>query len=121
VQEIEAARRLRFQPGTMLVFDRAYIDYAWFEHLTRQSVFFVTRLRSDAHYRVEVERSVPQRGPIPCDQVIRSGSHWYRQQHLLRRLEVALPDGEPPLVLLTNHLGLGPTTVARLHRERWQI
>ena len=121
VQEIEVARRLRFQPGTMLVFDRGYVDYAWFEHLTRQSVFFVTRLRSDAHYRVEEERPVPQRGPILRDQVIRLGSHWYRQPHRLRRLEVALPDGEPPLVLLTNHLGLGSTTVARLYRERWQV
>jgi len=121
VQEIEVARRLRFQPGTMLIFDRGYIDYAWFEHLTRQSVFFVTRLRSDAHYRVEEERPVPQRGPILRDQVIRLGSHWYRQPHRLRRLEVALPDGKPPLVLLTNHLGLGSTTVARLYRERWQI
>jgi len=120
-QEIEVARRLRFQPGTMLVFDRGYVDYAWFEHLTRQGVFFVTRLRSDAHYRVEEERPVPLRGPIRRDQVIRLGSHWYRQPQRLRRLEVELPDGEPPLVLLTNHLGLGPTTVARLYRERWQI
>lgn len=121
VQEIEVARRLRFQPGTFLIFDRGYVDYAWFEALTRQGVFFVTRLRSDAHYRVEEERALPQRGSIRRDQVIRLGSHWYRQPRLLRRLEVELPDGDPPLVLLTNHLGLGPTTVARLYRERWQI
>ena len=121
VQEIEVARRLRFQPGTILIFDRGYIDYQWFEHLTRQGVFFVTRLRSDAHYRIEAERPLPQRGPILRDQVIRLGSHWYRQPHRLRRLEVALPDGASPLVLLTNHLGLGPTTLARLYRERWQV
>ncbi len=121
VQEIEVARRLRFQPGTILIFDRGYIDYPWFEHLTRQGVFFVTRLRADAHYRVREDRPLPQRGPIRRDQVIQLGSHWYRQPHLLRRLEVALPDGASPLVLLTNHLGLGPTTVARLYRQRWQI
>ena len=120
-QEIEVARRLRFQPGTMLVFDRGYVDYAWFEQLTRQSVSFVTRLRSDAHYRVAQERSLPERGPIRRDQVIHLGSHGHRQPPLLRRIEVELTDGEPPLVLLTNHLGLGPTTVARLYRERWQI
>jgi len=121
VQEIEVARRLRFQPGTMLVFDRAYVDYAWFEHLTGQGVFFVTRLRSDAHYRVEEERPVPPRGSILRDQIIRLGSHWYRQPSLLRRIEVHVPEWEGPLVLLTNHLGLGPTTVARLYRERWQV
>ncbi len=120
-QEIEVARRLRFQPGSVRVCDRGYVDYAWFEHLTRQGVFFVTRRRSDAPYRVEEERPVPQRRPILRDPVIRLGSHWYRQPHLLRRIEVPLPEWDHPLVLLTNHLGLGSTTLARLYGQRWQV
>lgn len=121
VQEIEVARRLRFQPGTILIFDRGYVDYEWFEQLTLQGVFFVTRLRSDAHYRVQQERPVPQRGNILSDPIIQLGSHWYRQGSLLRRIEVYVPEWDKPLVLLTNHLGLGPTTVARLYRERGQV
>ncbi len=121
VQEIEVARRLRFQPGTILIFDRGYVDYQWFEQLTRQGVFFVTRLRSDAHYGVLRTRPLPQRGPIQCDQIIHLGSHWYHQPSPLRRLEVHVPEWGESLVLLTNHLGLGPTTVARLYRERWQV
>jgi len=120
-QEIEVARRLHFQPGTILIMDRAYVDYAWFERLTRQGVFFVTRLRCDAHYRVLEERTVPQRGHILSDQIIQLGSHWYRERSPLRRVVVERLDGEPPLVLLTNHLGLGSTTVARIYKERWQI
>jgi hypothetical protein len=121
VQEIEVARELHFEPGTILVMDRAYVDYAWYERLTQQGVFFVTRLRSDAHFRVEAERPVPPRGRILRDQIIHLGSHWYRQPHRLRRLEVELPDQDETLVLLTNHLAFGPTTVARLYRDRWQI
>lgn len=120
-QEIEVARRLRFQPGTFLVFDRGYVDYAWFEHLTRQGVFFVTRLRSDAHCRVFEKRPLPQRGHILSDQIVQLGSHWYRQPSPLRRIVVEVPEWDHPLVLLTNHLGLGSTTVARLYGERWQI
>ncbi len=120
-QEIEVARRLRFQPGTMVIFDRGYVDYAWFERLTRQKIFFVTRLRSDAHYRVLEKRPLPQRGNIRGDEIIQLGSHWYRQSFPLRRLVVEVPEWDHPLVLLTNHLGLGPTTVARLYRERWQV
>lgn len=89
--------------------------------MTRRGVFFVTRLRADAPYRVEQERRAPQRGNILRDQIIPLGSHWYRQPHRLRRLQVERPDGEPPLVLLTNHWGLGPTTLSRLYRERWQV
>lgn len=34
----------------------------------------------------------------------------------LRRVEVELPDGER-LIFLTNHLGLGPTTIARIYKD----
>ncbi len=98
-----------------------FVDYQWFEQLTRQGVFFLTRLRSDAHCRVREERSVPQRGAPSATSLIQLGSHWYRQPHLLRRLEVDVPEWEGSLVLLTNHLGLGPATLSRLYRERWHV
>jgi len=121
VPEMVVARQLHFEPGTILVMDRGYVDYEWYERLTAQGVFFVTRLRCDAHFRVEEERPVPQRGGILRDQIIHLGSHWYRQEHRLRRLEVQIPDQDEPLVLLTNHLQFGPTTLASVYRERWQI
>ena len=120
-QEIEVARRLRFQPGTILVMDRAYVDYFWFQRLTQQGVYFVTRLRGDARYAVQQERPLPQRGPIRADQIIRLGVRRWRQPSLLRRIVVEVPEWDEPLVLLTNHLGLGSTTVARIYRERWQV
>jgi hypothetical protein len=119
--EIQVARRLRFAPGTILVFDRGYADYRWFESLTQQGVFFVTRLRHDAHYGVLEERPLPQRGHILSDQIIRLGSPHYRQRSSLRRIVVEVPEWDHPLVLLTNHQGLGSTTVARIYQERWQV
>jgi Transposase DDE domain/Domain of unknown function (DUF4372) len=121
VPEIVVARQLAFEPGTILVMDRGYVDYQWYERLTAQGVFFVTRLRCDANYQVEEERPVPQRGGIRRDQIIHLGSHWYRQKHRLRRLEVEIADQDEPLVLLTNHLEFGPTTLASIYRQRWQI
>ena len=44
----------------------------------------------------------------------------YAPELPLRRVEVALPDGER-FVFLTNHLGFGPTTIARIYKDRWQI
>lgn len=120
-QEIEVARHLHFQPGTIVVMDRGYVDYPWYEQLTQQGVFFVTRLRCDAHYRVIEDRPLPQRGHILSDQIIQLGSHWYRQPSPLRRIVIEMPDGRGALVLLTNHLHFGASTVSRIYRERWQI
>jgi Domain of unknown function (DUF4372)/Transposase DDE domain len=121
VPELNVARTWRFEPGTILVFDRGYVDYGWYEQLSRQGIFFVTRLRHDAHFRVAEERPVPEQGRILRDQMIHLGSHWYRQPHPLRRIEIEVSPGQEPVVLLTNHLTFGPTTLSRIYQNRWQV
>ena len=41
--------------------------------------------------------------------------------HLLRRVEVWVPEKNEVLVLLTNHLKLGVSTIAAIYRDRWVI
>src|SRR5258706_9242596 len=48
---VKIAREFRFAPATILGFDRGYVDYPWNKRLTVGGVFFVTRLRHNAHYR----------------------------------------------------------------------
>jgi hypothetical protein len=58
VHEIQVARKLKLQRGAMLVFDRGYTDYGWFQQVTEEGVNFVTRLKDKAAYIV-VERRPP--------------------------------------------------------------
>jgi hypothetical protein len=121
-QEGPIARQQQFLRGTILVFDKAYTDFTWFHALTTAGVFFVTRLKADADYRV-VERRVPPRGRgIVVDQIIRFQGPLTRQKYPapLRRVVCVTPEG-PPLEFLTNHLTLGASTIARIYKERWQI
>jgi Domain of unknown function (DUF4372)/Transposase DDE domain len=119
--EINIARQIPFEPGTLLVMDRGYVDYEWYARLSERGVLFVTRLRHDAHYQVVRSRPIPEGGPILSDQIIYLGSHWYVQPSRLRRIVVQVPNQDEPLVLLTNHLRLAPSTVADIYRERWHI
>jgi len=68
--EVTVTRKSSFTPGTILVFDCGYTDYAWFEQLTADRVFFVTRLNSNADYFVVEDRSLPQRQGLLRDQII---------------------------------------------------
>ena len=62
--EVRAARHLGFAPGTILAIDRGYTDNQWFAELTKEGVYFVTRLKDNADYSVIEERKMPQRkGP----------------------------------------------------------
>jgi uncharacterized protein DUF4372/DDE family transposase len=121
-RETPVARAQRFAPGTILVMDRGYLDLFWFAELTAAGVYFVTRLRTTARYRVVARRVVPHHRGIVVDQEIRfRGSHSrHSYPDRLRRVVVRTPDGER-LDFVTNHLTLGASTVARIYQDRWQI
>ena len=121
--DVRVGRTLRLDAGTIVVMDRGYVDYAWFGHLTTNRVFFVTRLKDNAVYRVVERRRVPEHSQVRRDEVIRLTGVAAESKcpHVLRRIEVYDPAKDETLVFLTNHLGFGATTVAAIYKDRWQI
>ncbi|MGH2375706.1 MAG: IS4 family transposase [bacterium] len=121
--DVRVARTLRFDPGTIVVMDRGYVDYAWFGRLTTEGVFFVTRLKDNALYRVVERRRPPERSPVQRDEVIRltGVAAETKCPHDLRRVEVYDPEKDETLVFLTNQLAFGATTIAAIYKDRWQI
>jgi hypothetical protein len=121
--DVRVARTLRFDPGTIVVMDRGYVDYGWFGRLTTAGVYFVTRLKDNAVFRVVERRRVPERSAVVRDEVIAltGGAAVAAGAPRLRRVEVDDPDKGGTLVFLTNHLALGATTIAAIYKDRWQI
>jgi IS4 transposase len=121
--DVRVARTLRFDPGTVVVMDRGYVDYAWFGQLTAQEVFFVTRLKDNAVYRVVERRRVPEHSAILRDEVIElpGVEAATKCPFRLRRVEVDDPEKDGTLVFLTNHLAFGATTIAAIYKDRWQV
>jgi hypothetical protein len=121
-REVGTARQQTFAAGTILVFDRGYLDFGWFAELTAAGVFFVTRGRDDLAFEVVHDGAVPQHRAIQADQRIRLTAKHTRPvyPHVLRRVVGVTADGEE-LVFLTNHLQLGASTIARIYKDRWQI
>src|SRR5712692_9116508 len=121
--DVRVARTLRFDPGTIVVMDRGYVDYAWFGQLTAQDVFFVTRLKDNAVYRVVERRRVPERSPLCQDELIELTT-WDAANDCpfrLRLVEIDDPDKQGTLTFLTNQLAFAATTIAAIYKERWQV
>jgi len=123
VHESRVARSLRFEPGTIVVFDRGYADYDWFASLDAEGVFFVTRMKDNADYGVVERRPVPEHGAVRRDEIIflykaaRGGNY----DLFLRRIEVWDDEQQRSVVFLTNHRGFAASTIAAVYRQRWQI
>ena len=121
VHEIQIARQLTLQPGTILVVDRAYIDYLWMHRLTEAGVFFVTRMRADIRYKVIRKRQTPRRGAVLRDEeiLIRSVTHGVELR--LRRIVIWNEEKQEKLVFLSNHMTFAASTIAAIYKDRWQI
>lgn len=123
MSELKVARSLRLDPGTILAIDRGYIDYEWFERLTRQQVYFVTRLKENAVYEVKEEFEVPQNRNVLSDELIWFPSRTTSGEEpvYFRRVEIWDEQKGRSIVFLTNLLGFGATTIAAIYKERWQV
>jgi hypothetical protein len=119
--DVTVAREWDFPAGTIIVFDRGYTDFRWFRSLDERGVFFVTRLKRGTLYEVVQEHSIPQRGGVLRDATIRLTSRQLKgDSPLLRLVEYRAEDGRT-YEFLTNHLKFGPTTIAAIYEQRWQI
>jgi IS4 transposase len=114
---------LRLEPGTILVIDRGYNDYDWFAEMTREGVFFVTRMKTNTVYTVEEECAVPANGNVLRDQIISLPALRKAGEELVlfRRIEYWNPDKQEILVFFTNLLHLAASTIAAIYKERWQV
>jgi len=123
VSDIHFARVLDLPPDSIVAMDRAYNDYELFARWTGRNIWFVTRLKSNAVYKVVEERKTPQKGHIISDQVIRfTGSNTAEKCPCPLRKVVIWDDvNQREITLLTNHMEFGATTISAIYKDRWEI
>jgi hypothetical protein len=121
--DVKMADAFPLNPGSIVVMDRGYNDYALFGQWTDQKIYFVTRLKDHAAYEVLAEGPLPANRNILSDQLIQfTGEKAQRDcPSLLRRVAVWDARNEREIVLLTNLQEFGSTTIAAIYQDRWEI
>ena len=121
--EVTVAREFRFPKGSLIVMDRGYCDYSLFYTWDQAGLFFVTRQKDNAAYEVVLNKMVPDRSNVRSDQLIRFTGAKARKDCpiILRRVVVWDEKQQREIVLLTNHLQFGATTIAAIYKDRWEI
>ena len=116
-------RQFTFPKGSIVAFDKGYVDYQWFKSLTDKGVFFVTRLRARAVYRVEERRYADNSKGVLSDQLIQlSSAHALKRgAPLLRRIGYRDVTTGKFYEFLTNNFQLSASTIAAIYKDRWQI
>ena len=122
-QDIVLARKFPVAVGSIIAMDRGYNDYKLFSHWTEKGIFFVTRLEENADYTIIENQIVPKNRNILSDQLIRFTGDYGQKQcpQILRRVVAWNEKKQCEIVLLTNHLKFGASTISEIYKDRWQI
>jgi len=98
---------------------RSMTNYSWFRLLGEKCIFFVTRLKDNAVYKLIERRPVNRRTGVTSDHVIDVTS----RGKTLRLRRVGYRDAETGkhYEFLTNHFRLSARTIADIYKERWRI
>lgn len=121
VHDVVPARRLPLEPGSIVVFDRAYLDYAMLYSYHKKGVFFVTRLKKNSRLQVvETHRVKPGAGVLRDQTVSLDGQNNHKYPERLRRVTFRDEDGRQ-YEFLTNRFDLAASTIAEIYKARWDI
>ena len=121
--DVTVARTWTFPAGSVVVADRAYLDFGWLHRLQEQGVTFVTRLKRGVKYRVLHDHEVAIRTGVMSDQTIELTSARGRKAYpgTLRRVGYWDAETKQRYVFVTNNTTWVGKTIADVYKSRWQI
>jgi len=117
------AKLMNFPKDSVVVFDKGYADYSWHNQLTKKGIFWVTRIRGNAKYRVVARRKVNRSHGITSDQTIEYTAKTSQEKNLKPIRRVGFYDEETGkhYVFTTNHFGWSANTICEIYKQRWQV
>jgi putative transposase len=125
--DITAAKRMELtkhlKKGSILVFDRAYTDYAWWQELTDAGLTFVARTKKNQSFVVSKTLACDTGTGVLKDELVTHSMYpgVSPLQQSLRQVTFYDTDTETTLTFLTNNTELPATTIAAIYKQRWQI
>jgi len=111
--------------GEIVIFDKAYVDFAHLADLGTRLVFWVTRAKDNLSYKVVRRYQKGTVGKILRDDLIRLKTAASRKDYpeLMRRIVALVEvDGrEIEMIFLSNNWEWSAASIVELYRCRWQI
>jgi hypothetical protein len=122
VADIKQGKKLKldFPAQSILVFDRGYVDYAWWKELDTKGIFWVTRTKENMVVIVSKRHPVVGEG-ILSDDTIWLGDPLKDAYGKEMRRVLYKDEKQGVLVFITNNFDLSASEIALVYKDRWQV
>jgi len=123
VHDINLLDAITPEPGSFMVMDRGYVDFARLYRIQLALAFFVIRSKDNLQYSRRYSRAHDRTTGVRSDQTILltgpKSSLFYPVE--LRRVSYHAMDIDRRFVFLTNNFSVSAQTIAALYKYRWRI
>jgi hypothetical protein len=123
VHDVHALDDIGLEPGSILVIDRAYLDFKRLFDLNQRAVFFIIRAKQNLRFRRLYSRTMDTNANVQGDQTILLTGYYSLHSYPQRLRRIRYKDWETgeQLIFLTNNTLLPAQTIADLYKHRWKI
>lgn len=110
--------------GSIITFDKGYVDYAQYEAFSKSSIWYVTRLKDNALYKARKEFDIPDSadsGVLKDEEVLLYYGDKKKEEHRSRRIAYWDSENKRLFEFITNNFELTAEKIAQIYKKRWQI
>lgn len=115
---------LNLPAGSIITFDKGYVDYRQYEEFTQKSIWYVTRLKENALYKAKKEYDIPEdadSGVLKDEEITLAYGENKNKEHRARRIAYWDSKNERLFEFITNNFELPAEKIALIYKKRWQI
>lgn len=112
------------EAGSIITFDKGYVDYATYETFTQSNIWYVTRLKGNAIYQAREEFDIPDTadsGVLKDEEIVLLHGENKQNEHRARRIAYWDSENERLFEFITNNFELPAEKIALIYKKRWQI
>ena len=112
------------EAGSIITFDKGYVDYATYQAFTLNKIWYVTRLKDNAIYEAREEYDIPDdadSGVLKDEEIVLFYGDNKQLQHRARRIAYWDSENARLFEFITNNFELPAEKVALIYKKRWQI
>ena len=106
--------------GSIITFDKGYVDYEQYETFTEKSIWYVTRLKDDALYKTGEEFDIPDNadfGVLKDEEVVLHYGENKSKAHRARRIAYWDDENNRLFEFITNNFELSAEKIALIYKK----
>jgi len=123
LHDVHALDLISYEPGSIYVMDKGYIDFSRLYRIHQQGSFFVTRAKENLRFKRMYSKLADKAKGVLSDQIgnleIYNSKKDYPDK--LRRVKYYDKEREKTLIFITNNMELNATDIAMLYKKRWEV